>query len=467
METHSRRTLLRYAGITALAVAAGPAIAACGTKEHTVTSTAALVHSNLARRAPVSSTMPAGVDAVDHLTAGLYPRMAPGTANVAFSPFSIALALAMTANGAAGETQQQMLGVLGDIPIGRLDEAMNALVPHLVGLAGGSAAAPSPPPTVGPMPPGPVSPGHVRPGAGPMSAPSASAGDQQPTLRIADAIFGQTGLTWKQPFLDALAADYGAGLHAVDFGAATEAARGTINQWTSDQTSGKISQILAPGSISPQTALVLVNAIYFKARWAQKFAAPRPASFHLADGSAATVPMMTGHGMSSYGEGSGWQAGSTPYFGDGFAMTVVVPDSPGSLPAIESQVAAQGIAPILQRLVATNGWLTMPTFSVRTNQALKPVLSALGMPLAFTQRADFRAMTDDRRLEISDVLHEAVVDVDQNGTEAAAATAAVMVGTAISAPSHQLVADRPFLFVIHDIEQGTPLFVGRISDPRG
>lgn len=438
MNTHSRRTVLRAAGLAALAAAAAPALAGCGAQQRTLAAAAGVVRSRVARRAPRPDAIPDGVAAVDHLAAVLYPAMATGGGNLAYSPFSVALALAMAANGAVGATQRQMLTALGGASIDTLDAGMNALVPHLTGLAAG--------PTTGASAPGRA----MRP----------------PTLQIADALFGQSGLTWKKPFLDVLAEDYGAGLYVVDFAGATEQATATVNQWTSEHTGGKIPQIVPPGAVSPQTALILVNALHFKASWLQQFDAPSMAPFRRAAGTPVSVPMLRGGTGSAYGEGPGWQVVSLPYAGGGFAMSLVVPGAPDGLPAIESQVAADGVGPLLARLRPAAGSVTLPVFAVRSATSLATWFIAHGMSLPFGAAADFSAMTDDEALMIGDVLHEAVVEVDRNGTEAAAATAVTIEpGMATVATPYDVVADRPFLFVIHDVDRRTPLFVGRVTDP--
>lgn len=428
METTSRRTLLRLAGLTTLALAAAPAVSACTLGR--AGAEAGLVRSHVSRRPPVADAVPAAVAAVDRLAAGLYPAAGATGTNLVFSPFSVALALAMTANGAVGRTQRQMLSVLDASSVAVLDAGMNALVPALTALAG---------------------------------APEEK---NMPTLQIADALFGQSGLAWKQPFLDVLAADYGAGLHTVDFAGATEQAREMVNRWTSEQTAGKIPQILPEGSVTSLTALVLVNAIHVKARWTTQFSLPSPGPFHLADGSTVRVPTLQSGIGTAYGDGPGWTAASVPYVGGGLAMTLIVPEPAHGLPVVEHEVARHGVGAILGSLEAASVSVSMPAFSVRTGVSLAEALGALGMPLAFGNGADFSAMTEEVALNISDVVHQAVIEVDRDGTEATAATAVTMTASGIEAGGQPFVVDRPFLFVLHDVAHRTPLFVGRVADPR-
>jgi serine protease inhibitor len=271
-------------------------------------------------------------------------------------------------------------------------------------------------------------------------------------------LWGQRGLTWKQGFLDALARDFGTGMRVVDFERATEEARAAINEWTSERTHAKIPQILAPGAVNSATRLVLVNAIYLKAPWQYPFAKDmtRDGAFHLADGSVVEVPMMTGADKpAQYVEVAGVRAVRLPYFGGTLAMTIVLDDAG---PETVQALAAAG--------PTESASVTMPSFTFRLPAQLKPVLSQLGLGVAFSDEADFSGMTDDAALTIDEVVHEAFISVDEAGTEAAAATAVVMRDLSLVVPMHDVTVDRPFTFVIHDTTFGTPLFVGRVEDPR-
>ncbi|MDP3893313.1 serpin family protein, partial [Nocardioides sp.] len=220
------------------------------------------------------------------------------------------------------------------------------------------------------------------------------------------------------------------------------------------------------------TRLVLVNALYLKAPWEEPFeeseTGPRP--FHLLDGSTVDVDTMTGQlALSRHGTGEGWEAVQLPYAGGELAMTVILPDE-GRLADVEARVAAGELDQLLASLGPTMVDLTLPRWTFRSTSPLKDTLATVGMPTAFTDDADFLGMTSpetpspERDLLIKDVLHETFIAVDEEGTEAAAATAVVMGLT--SAPTYEpVVVDRSFLFVIHDVEHGTPLFLGRVTDP--
>lgn len=391
------------------------------------------VGSSLPRRAAPPSAIGTALDAIDHLTAGIYDGLATGSGNLAFSPFSITAALAMTVNGAAGRTRRQMLDVLGADGAEALDEGMNALLAHLASLEVDQK----------------IGDDHVR-----------------VVLDIADALFVQQGYPYEQPFLDELARDYGAQLETVDFAADPEAARAAVNAWTSDHTAGLIPEIAPLGTVDSLTRLVLVNAVHLLASWAAEFDDPQSAPFRLASGETVAVPMMSGGGADAYRRGEGWQSVRLPYRGMGkpsLAMTVVLPDD--GLDVVEQLVRRRGVAGLLPR--EGTAQVSMPSWSVRTGADLVPLLGALGMSDAFGGTADFSAITRAEQLFISHVAHQAVVKVDQHGTEAAAATAVFAEGASGTVgPPFTVVVDRPFLFVIHDVAHGTPLFVGRVTDPR-
>jgi len=429
----SRRELMRAATLGGLVVAAPGLLAACSDEDAPPPRTKSgikLVSSDVARTAADLSAIGAGTDAVVALAGGLYGRLV-GADNLALSPFSAAIALGMTVNGASGTTREEMLHVLAARDTAALDDGLNALTAYVESLAG----------------PVPDTKGDVI------------------ALDSANQVFGQASYPWHRPFLDALASSFGAGLREVDFGA-TEAARAAINGWTADRTHDRIPEIVPDGAIDAMTRLVLVNALYFKASWSKPFEKDdtEDGDFHLASGESAAVPMM--HGKSGYGEGDGWRAAHLSYSGDSLAMTVVLPDE-GRKDDLDALVAGGGLADLL-----TPGpgevELTLPRWKFLVGTTLNGALEALGMTSAFDRdRADFSAMTDEEALYISGVLQQVFIAVDEEGTEAAAATAVVMEATSGMADvPPPLVVDRPFVFVIHDVEHGTPLFLGKVTDPR-
>ena len=285
-------------------------------------------------------------------------------------------------------------------------------------------------------------------------------GGSEVELSSANRLFGQQGLAWQPDLADLLT--------EVDY-ADLEAARAVINTWTSERTHDRIPEIVPGGVLDEETLLVLVNALYLKAAWLDPFEPGR----HVRRGvpprrrrRTVHVPTMSSVLGALTGAGDGWRSARLPYVGGTLAMTVVLPD-PGRLADVEAAVAAQGWGHVLEAPVAERLELRLPRFTVRTASRLGQVLAALGMPTAFTDDADFSGLTTDEQLKISEVLHQVFVDVDEAGTEAAAATAIVMQRAGgIPAPPVPFVVDRPFLFVIHDVGSGTPLFVGRVADPR-
>lgn len=417
----TRRDLLRATALSGLVVFAG-----CGADDEGPSEgDLRLVSSDVGREAADPGAVADGVAAVSALAAGLYGQLVPGDANAAISPFSAAVALGMTANGAAGVTAEQMLAVLGASDVASLDDGLNALTAHVESLAGSKVA-----------------------------------------LDSANQVFGQRGTDWEAPFLDALARSFGAGVREVDFEGATETARTAINAWTAEQTHDLIEEIVPPDTLDSATRMVLVNALYFKAPWLEPFeeSATRDQPFHLGSGESVDVPMMNGH--ASCTEGSGWRAAHLPYAGDRLAMTLVLPDA--EVPeGVDAIIAGGGLADLLAPGSASVA-LTMPKFGFLVGAPLTPALETLGMVSAFDpDAADFSAMTSDEQLYVSAVLQQVFIAVDEAGTEAAAATAVVATaGSAPGDPPEPVVLDRPFVFVIHDVEHGTPLFVGKVADPR-
>jgi serpin B len=285
-------------------------------------------------------------------------------------------------------------------------------------------------------------------------------------LNIVNAIWGQKDYEFLSAFLDVLAENYGAGLRILDFITETEKSRLAINDWVSDQTEGRIEDLIPPGAIGALTRLVLTNAIYFNAAWEYPFDEDMTADgpFYLLDGGQVTVPMMKQTESFGYTEGEGYQAIELPYDGGELSMVVLLPKS-GQFQAFEETLNAQQVDAIISGLQATQVGLTMPQFEFDSEFSLKDTLADMGMPIAFTGGADFSGMTGNRELAISDVVHKAFVAVDEAGTEAAAATAVIMRLTALPDPPVEVTIDRPFIFLIRDIDTGTILFLGRVINP--
>ncbi|MFC4785657.1 serpin family protein [Nocardioides sp. MAHUQ-72] len=438
----SRRDALRLAALLGALVP----LAACDHDPPSVPPRMAPVRLELARsvvgRSPGDpEAAPAAAASVHALAAGLFDAVVAGPGNIALSPYSVAVALAMTANGARGRTAAEMLDVLGS---GRgsggiegLDEGLAALTQHVEGLAG------------------PVDDGSEHP--------------PEIELTAANELFAQVGNDWEEAFLDALARWFGAGVRLVDYGRDPEAARGLVNGWTAEQTHERIPEILPAGAVDRLTRLVLVDALYLKAPWAEPFNEARSGdrAFELDDGTVTAVPTMSGALTSAaLGAGDGWQAIRLLYAGGGLAMTIVLPDR-GRKGEVTELVLRGGLPRILASVEQQPLELGLPRWTFRSTTPLTDVLAGMGMPSAFDpRRADFSGMTRDERLHVDAVLHETFVAVDEHGTEAAAATAIVMGATSAQVPVEEVYVNRPFLFVVHDVQHGTPLFLGRVDDPR-
>ncbi len=386
--------------------------------------------------------------------------------NIVFSPTSIALALAMARGGARGTTASEMDDVLRSDGWQQLAARLNALDQELAG--------------------------H-----------NATWTDEEKnthalSLRIANTAFAQRGYPIEQGFLDAIAEAFGAQLGLVDFETDPEAARKVINAWVSRQTAKRIPELLLPPNVTKDTRLALVNAIYLKANWLREFDKENTAkrAFTRADGTEVQVPTMSlmGDQEVPYASGSDWKATELRYLGADrstpLAMTLILPTD---INAFEKGLTSAKLASIVTKLdgqrkriagtedrqvneymacpfFAYSVRLYMPRFGVDTRAELVPVLKKLGMKAAFdSAAADFTGITPGS-LFISAVIHQANIDVDETGTEAAAATAVMMDTTGGCGPPQPLKTvtlrlNRSFLFVLRDVRTNAILFMGRVLDP--
>jgi serpin B len=285
-------------------------------------------------------------------------------------------------------------------------------------------------------------------------------------LATANSLWLQKGYPFTTSFLDLLAAQYGAGLHVVDFERDTETARRAINSWVAGETKKKIPELIPRDALDSLTRLVLTNAIYFKAAWADPFdeAATRDGSFRRLDDSTVSVPFMHSTTGLRHAVGRGWQAVELPYAGGRLAMDLIVPDA-GQFDEIAATLRL-GTAPFLSELTQQTVDLSMPKFRFRTAVDLVDVLASLGVVDLFDPaKADLSGITATEQLYVSGVLHEAFIDVDEKGTEAAAATAVVVRASAAPGGPVELRVDRPFFVVLRDLETSAVLFLGRVVDP--
>lgn len=361
----------------------------------------------------------------------LYGRLREAPGNLFLSPFSISTALAMTAAGARGTTLDEMREVLR-LPADP-HPAFRAL---LAGLA------------------------------------PAGGGGRPFDLAVANAIWAQKGYPWRDEFKRLVADHYRAGANDAEFVGDPDGARKAINLWVQKQTRDVVKDLIPPDVVTALTRMVLTNAIYFKGQWAGPFDKPstKPQPFHLAGGGTADAPLMYRMGPHRYAEGDGYQVLDLPYRGDRVSMTVFLPAKPDGLPALEKALTADRLAEDLGRLrTESRVHVHLPRFKAEKQFRLKEPLQAMGMKAAFGA-ADFSGMhTGTEHLQITEVVHKAVVEVDEEGTTAAAGTA-VVVGRAPSPPPPPpkvFRADRPFLFLLRDAATDTVLFLGRLTDPRG
>jgi len=254
----------------------------------------------------------------------------------------------------------------------------------------------------------------------------------------------------------------------VNFATDAEGARKTINAWVEKQTRDKIKDLIQPGVLDSLTRLVLTNAIYFKGDWASPFKkdGTKDGDFFAADGQKVAAPMMHQTGHFGYLDGGELQALEMPYKGDALSMVVLLPKAKDGLPALEKKLSATSAVVWIAGLRKQQVQVAMPRFTTTAEFMLKETLSAMGMTDAFSDRADFSGMDGVKDLFISAVIHKAFVDVNEEGTEAAAATAVVMKSTGMPAPPVEFRADHPFVFLIRDTRSGCILFVGRMANPK-
>ncbi len=368
---------------------------------------------------PGQSTAALGLDLLRKLPAG----------NVVFSPDSIETAVAMAGTGAGGTTAEQIAHVL-----------------HLPSAAAFGSV------------------GRLQARIAAEQAATADGDPEAPRLKIADGLFLQQGFPAAAPFLTALSQNFAATPQTVDFERQPAAAVQAINEWVSLNTAGLIPAILS--HFEQDARLILANTVYLHALWAEQFK-PRDVAagtFH-GPGVAARVPFMHQRARLSYGAGRGYEAVQLPYRSSTLSLLVILPEG-RSLQALERGLNAPALGRILARMKPAEVELSLPKFHLEARTELGPVLSALGMPLAFSAAADFSGIDPAERLAISRVLHAADIEVQEAGTVAAAATVVEIEASAIAVtpPAKPFDADRPFLYLLRDDRTGAVLFAGRLLD---
>ncbi len=363
----------------------------------------------------------------------LYARMRADNGNLFFSPTSISTALAMALSGASGETAAQMAKSLHfEVPKDQLDAAMRDM----------------------------------------LATWKSKEKKQGYQLSVANRLWAQTG----QPFLPAYLAvtrtDYGAELARLDFARHAEESRQTINQWVEDQTAGKIKDLILSAAQLSGARLVLTNAVYFKGDWTDPFKKnlTKDEDFQLSAQQTVKAPLMHTRHHFRYAASDGLQVLELPYGDRSLSLIVLLPETKDGLAKLEERLTFANWQRWTQNLASREVIVFLPRFKTTTQIAMSPLLQSLGITSAFSpQMADFSGMTGSRDFYISAVLHKAYVDVNEEGTEAAAATGIIMRATAVRVPRPEqppvFRADHPFVFAIRDNRNGAVLFIGRLADP--
>ncbi|MCK9299243.1 MAG: serpin family protein [Methanoculleus sp.] len=388
--------------------------------------------------APLNTTSVSGESVADDSVAAgnnrfafdLYRRLAAEPAhagdNLFFSPYSISSALAITCEGARGTTADEIRSVL-----------------HL-----------------------PTNETLRREGFADLNA-ALNSGSANYTLRTANALWAEETYSFLPEYIGAAARWYGANVTNLDFISDPGGSRETINRWVEGETEEKIRDLLPPGSIDPLTRLVITNAIYFKGTWVEQFDANETTKeeFRVGPDETVTVAMMHGDAVYPYAETEALQVLEMPYAHGNeteLAMLVLLPKD-DTLTAAEEALDAERLAGLRESLVSQNVRVFFPKFTLDAEYSLPPALAAMGMPTAFTDDADLSGMDGTKDLFVTGVFHKAFIDVNEEGTEAAAATG-VVVGGGV-APIFR--ADHPFVFLITEKDSGTILFMGRVVNPGG
>ncbi|HEY1806309.1 MAG TPA: serpin family protein [Terracidiphilus sp.] len=362
----------------------------------------------------------------------LYAQLSKQPGNLFFSPESISTAFGMAYAGARGQTATEMQHVFHfTLPPDRLHPAMGTLLAE-------------------------------------MNAPHKGY-----ELRVADALWAQQDSNFEESYLKLVQTDYGAGFRRVNFKVSPDSVRSTINAWVEKQTNDKIKDLLGPGVLTSSTRFVLTNAIYFKGDWEDPFAAEatQKEEFHLSAAQWVMASMMHRTGGYSYYDGGTFQALELPYAGNEISMVVLLPKKIDGLPALEQSFASGDAGEWIRKFEPVDKViLTLPRFTMTQQFELSSALSAMGMAEAFSGAADFSGMDGKPDFTISAAIHKAYIDVNEKGTEAAAATSIVMRATAMQRPFPEpppivFRADHPFLFILLDTRSGSMLFLGRVADP--
>jgi serpin B len=359
----------------------------------------------------------------NQLAFGLFHFLRQGDGNVVLSPYSLSQALAMVYAGSDGETERQIQEATGlSLPHNRLHSAFRELRLLLEGRQAGESS-----------------------------------------LLTATSLWVQNDYKFLAPFLRTATSSYGAGAYPISFTTDPEQARHTINSWLGEHRDGRVGELLPAGLISHLTRIVLVGTSQFRGVWKHGFdpAITTSERFTIGDGRPVEVPMLTSTGQLSYYRGQGFQMVELTYRGDHQSMLIILPDE-DELATIERSIQPEWIASAEAAMTPLSLALQLPRFSCSTTFRLQPALAAMGMPVAFTDDANFSGITGHQDLALEDVVHQVALTISEEGAEVVAESGSVV---RLKKGPHSLRIDRPFLFLIRDLETGMVLVLGRISVP--
>jgi serpin B len=382
---------------------------------------------------PIPSSHPAFTAGNIAFAIDLYLRLGAdaSNANLFFSPYGISTVLAMTYTGARGHTAKEMADTLHwDFPQAEIPADCAALGRRFTAIGKGGKVI----------------------------------------LNTANSLWYQQDYHFMAEFIETGRAAFGAELAPVDFKRDAEGARQQINRWVAAKTAGKIRELLKPGSLDPMSRMVLCNAIYFKGDWARQFAsnATHTADFYVTRDKKVPTRLMSQKIKLRSASLDGFSAFELPYQGSDLSMIILLPEEKDGLKSLETRLSGTNLTVWLAQLDRSDeleATVLVPKFKLSSQFGLSKTLSAMGMPSSFNGNADFSGMDGTKNLIISAMVHQAVVEVNEQGTEAAAATAGVMAMKAARPRTREFRADHPFLFLIRENQTGSLLFLGRLMDP--
>ncbi|PIE34623.1 hypothetical protein CSA56_07195 [candidate division KSB3 bacterium] len=359
----------------------------------------------------------------------LYGKLCREEGNIFFSPYSISSALAMTYAGARGETASQMADTLHFIEHADLHNAFSHVTEQLEEIEQAGNIA----------------------------------------LAIANALWVQKDYNLLEEFVELVTRKYGAGIFPIDFAEAYKDARDTINAWVEEQTNQRIRDLLAQGTLNGFTRLVLINAIYFKGNWELPFEEDNTAEepFWVTPEKDVQAAMMQQQQTFKYGEIETAQILHMPYAGEELSMVIVLPKARDGLQTLEQELTKDLLSEWRESASMRDVKVWLPKFTITSQFNLADTLQEMGMIDAFSEKADFSGIAGSQQLALSHAIHKAFVEVNEEGTEATAATAVMVELTSIQEPEPvpEFRADHPFLFLIQENQTGSILFLGRVVKP--